>query len=255
VSAPTAQAREVRRAPGTRMDSRTERPDREPAPSARAPGLGVLLFLATVAYFAGLHTLVVTRAWPLLMLTLVLAPWFVAGIGLALKVARRASRLLRAGVGVVCVGVAIAGWWVVANHADDLARRADLLLFLENVGFFAWLLSAFAMTLTGGREPLITTMARRVRNGDMPPALVKYTRGLTAAWAVFFGGIILVANILYFGVSREAWSLFVNVLICPLVALAFVVEYAFRRVALPDIRHDSIIEGFRAFRSRGEDAR
>lgn len=50
-----------------------------------------------------------------------------------------------------------------------------------------WLGLVFARTLTGGRMPLIERIAR-VGRADLPPALCRYTRRLTAVWCGYLVG-------------------------------------------------------------------
>lgn len=48
-----------------------------------------------------------------------------------------------------------------------------------------WLAFFFGRTLRPGQEPLITRIAR-VSDPGLPPALLRYTRRLTAAWCAYF---------------------------------------------------------------------
>jgi uncharacterized membrane protein len=220
------------------------------APGADRPhaGFGVLAVLGTVAYFACLHQLIVARAYPLVVLALVLAPWAVAAVAFAVRAARSATGVRRAAIVVASGAVIVGATWSASRYGSGLAARADLVIYGENIAFFAWLAGLFGITLFHGREPLVTRMARKVRRGHMPPSVVRYTRRVTAGWTLFFVAEIVVASVLFFGASREAWSLFVNLLIWPVVGLGFVVEFAIRRVVLRDVGHESIADSFRAFR-------
>jgi uncharacterized membrane protein len=109
-----------------------------------------------------------------------------------------------------------------------------------------FLLSFFARTLVHGREALITGFARRV-HGSLPGYIESYSRRVTWAWCVFFGAQVVVSVILFAAASLETWSLFVNVLSFPLVAVMFVAEYLYRIARFRDYPHASIWEGVRAF--------
>ncbi len=168
-------------------------------------------------------------------------------------------RKLRAAAGatrtIVAIAVVVAA--IVGGRAIPrvgVAIRPDLVLYVENAAFFLWLAALFATSLVGGGDALVTRMARRVRRGDMPPAVVRYTRRVTVAWAVFFVSTIALSSALFFDASRDAWSLFVNLLIWPLVGAAFVVEYAIRSIVLRDVDHVPFTAALRAFRDRDVEA-
>lgn len=94
-------------------------------------------------------------------------------------------------------------------------------------------LTLFMMSLAPGREPIVTTIARRLR-GPLPDVLQRYTRSVTIAWCVFFAaqllcslalGVLASADVIAFAV----WSQFINVWNIPLIGLMFAGEYALRR--------------------------
>jgi hypothetical protein len=93
------------------------------------------------------------------------------------------------------------------------------------------LLVIFGVTLLPGRAPLITALARKMY-GDIPAEMVTYTRGVTWAWCCFFAAQLCTSLILILWAPIVAWSLFVNVLDLPLVALMFAGEQVFRIVRL-----------------------
>lgn len=113
--------------------------------------------------------------------------------------------------------------------------------------FLLWL---FGRTLAPGREPLITRIARTV-HGGLAPRMESYTRRVTIAWCVFFGGQVIVSAALYALVPLEAWSLFVNVLNVPLLALMFGAEYLYRAARYRDESRTSIAGALRAFARHG----
>jgi len=108
--------------------------------------------------------------------------------------------------------------------------------------FLMWL---FARTLKDGREPLITSIARRV-HGSLKPELEIYTRRVTYAWSLFFLLQVVVSLGLYIFASLQTWSMYINVLSVPLVILMFVCEYTYRVLRYRD-HQSSILSGLQFF--------
>jgi uncharacterized membrane protein len=63
-----------------------------------------------------------------------------------------------------------------------------------------WLAYFFGRTLRRGHVPLIERIAR-VRDPELPPALCRYTRRLTAVWSIYF----VAAGLLSIGVRLPFW--------------------------------------------------
>lgn len=184
--------------------------------AALATGRGVLVAAVLAAGQVGVLAAVLLRrvragrrAWPLLA-----PPLAVAGFGLAYLRAAEASVLLVS----------------AASHA----------------AIYGGLLALFGGSLRRGRTDLVTGMAERLRPG-LTPAMRRYTRGVTRAWCAFFALQVLVSAGLGLLAPAEAWSLFVNVLDAPLVALMFLGEHVARRLVFPGYHHASIREVVRAF--------
>lgn len=95
------------------------------------------------------------------------------------------------------------------------------------------LLWLFGRTLRRGGDPLISRVARRV-HGALAPEMEAYTRGVTLAWCLFFAGQVAVSALLLAFAPLATWSLFVNVLNLPLLALMFASEYLYRITRHPD---------------------
>jgi len=110
-------------------------------------------------------------------------------------------------------------------------------------GLLLWL---FARSLRGGREALITGVARRV-HGALAPDIEAYTRRVTIAWCVFFSAQLAVSTTLFAIVSWETWSLFTAVLNVPLLALMLVGEYGYRTLRYPHHPRVPILRALRAF--------
>lgn len=196
--------------------------------------------LVVIAYCIALHLLIADRSMPRVALAFALAPWAVASVSLCAK--RRRYGLLP--IAAVVVGL------VVWRFGDALAARVDRVVYLENLAFNLFLALVFAITLRPGREAFVTRLARGVRGGEMPDAIVPYTRAVTAAWALYFVAIAAVSTFLFLAQAREVWSLFINVLVWPLTAAMFVIEYAVRVRVLRGLDHVSLFATMRAFMHR-----
>lgn len=170
----------------------------------------------------------------------------VAAVLAAGQVAALAAVLLRR------VGAGRGVWAAVAVAAFALtyprAAEASVLLVsaASHAAIHGGLLALFGGSLRRGRTDLVTGMAERLR-GDLTPAMRRYTRGVTRAWCAFFALQLLVSAGLGLLAPAGLWSLFVNVLDAPLVALMFLGEHAARRLAFPGYRHASIAEVVHAF--------
>ncbi|HEX3984213.1 MAG TPA: hypothetical protein VHX12_11005 [Acidisoma sp.] len=104
-------------------------------------------------------------------------------------------------------------------------------------GLYASLLATFALTLRRGHMPLITAMAYKL-HGSLTDEMIRYTRWVTVAWALFFTAQLLTSISLFCFASLTAWSVFVNLLDIPLVVTMFAAEYAVRlRVLRHPPRH------------------
>lgn len=122
--------------------------------------------------------------------------------------------------------------------------------------FLFWL---FGRTLLRGRDALITRVARRV-HGTLPPQLEIYTRQVTIAWCIFFAAQIIISILLFSFAPIATWSLYINFLDLPLVALMFLAEYAYRKACYRSHPHTPIWKTVQAFTkdfssSQGADAR
>lgn len=127
-----------------------------------------------------------------------------------------------------------------------LLVRLDWIYLIQHIACNAMLCWFFAQTLFGDRTPIITTLARTI-HPDMPDEVVRYTRKVTIAWAIFFAMQVLVSLIIFYVASIETWSMFANILNWPLVILMFVVEYICRKRVNPDFKHATIKESVSAY--------
>jgi uncharacterized membrane protein len=146
----------------------------------------------------------------------------------------------------------LAGLLLIAVVTYLLEQRESLGLLalngMSHAAAYLVLLVYFGRTLTGGAEPLITRFARRV-HGTLLPAMEAYTRTVTVAWCVFFAAQVVVSALLYLFAPLDAWSIFVNLLNLPLMALMFFGEGVYRVVRHPEHPRATLEEAIRAYHS------
>jgi len=137
-------------------------------------------------------------------------------------------------------------WWLIAAAAvaalaAGLMDRqiAARLAFLPPILIYVFLCWAFARTLVPGREPLVTRIARLVREGELPGPLVLHTRRVTWLWAVALALMAAISLALARFAEPATWSFFTNILSYALLGALFVLEYLYRLVRYPEIRHDT----------------
>lgn len=124
-------------------------------------------------------------------------------------------------------------WWTgiyallaAAGVASLLSERTDA-LYVPPLLFNLALAAVFGRSLEAGSVPLIEGVMRRHRRADMPPELVAYARQLTWLWTAFFLAMAAAALALALYASLEAWSLFANVINYALVAVLFLLQFAY----------------------------
>jgi uncharacterized membrane protein len=161
-------------------------------------------------------------------------------LAVALGFAWRSSyRMLALAVATLAAALLATYWRVVeANFA--------LVYLFEDCGVYALLSFTFARTLLPGRTPLCTLWADLV-HGPLPPAVARYTRNTTAAWALFFALITCVSLALYQFAPLRVWSVFSNFFTLPLVVLMFIGEYAVRRKRLPTEHRTGLLASVRVY--------
>lgn len=114
----------------------------------------------------------------------------------------------------------------LALVALAVSSNAVLPLKLYPVLVNGALLAAFGYSLVSG--PSMVERLARLREPDLPPEAVAYTRRVTQAWCVFFvaNGAIALGTALF---SPEAvWSLYTGVISYVLMGLMFGGEYLLR---------------------------
>jgi uncharacterized membrane protein len=156
---------------------------------------------------------------------------------------------------------------VLVLYCDGLVRVPMLLVPVAFVALVAWW---FGRSLRAGRVPLITRIVSRlddVAPGAMAPDLLRYTRGLTAAWAWLLAGLALVNLLLALvavpdgllatlglhsplPITRTQWSWFANISNYGIIGGFFIVEYQLRKRRFPG-RYDSFADFLRKLAALG----
>lgn len=165
--------------------------------------------------------------------------WFPLA-ALALWVMMRASNKPVWLAALAAAGVAV----YLIEHQERLGLAA--VSGISHATAYLLLLWYFGRTLRRDGEPLITRFARRV-HGSLPQGMEGFTRRLTIAWCGFFAAQLIASALLLAFAPIEAWSLFINLLNVPLVALMFVGQWVYRRVRYPDCPRASLWQAIEAF--------
>jgi len=120
----------------------------------------------------------------------------------------------------------------------------------QHVAIHLLLAFVFGLTLMGGRESLVTALARRV-HGAMTPAMAAYSRKVTAVWTVYFVAMALLSLALYALAPFATWAAFAN-LATPLAMVAlFIGEYVLRYRLHPEFERATLSQALNAYANRG----
>ena len=130
------------------------------------------------------------------------------------------------------------------EHRERLGLAASS--GISHAAAYLFLLWYFGSTLLPGREAIITRFTRRV-HGAVQPAMERFTRQLTVVWCAFFAAQLIASALLFAFAPLNAWSLFINLLNLPLLALMFVGQWVYRRLRHPDYPRSSIWQAVEAF--------
>lgn len=206
--------------------------------------------------------------WGLAAAALGLAAYSVLSWGLMAQAPDRAWTVL-ALFGPLLAGLALAGWQ--RRHGPTLLGCAVLavvllvvwrrggvdvnrLYVLQHAAVHAVLAWGFAITLRAGSTPLITAMAERVHAKPLDQGVRDYTRRLTAAWALFFVGMIVFSLALYALAPWSWWSFYCTVLTPGAAVAGFVGEHLWRRWRHPEFEPVSMQRAIQAWRASDKPA-
>jgi uncharacterized membrane protein len=130
---------------------------------------------------------------------------------------------------------------------DWLITHNNWIFLLEHAGTYLLLCATFALTLRHGETPMVERFAGIV-HGALSPMLVRYTRSVTWAWTLYFGGIAGLSMLLFWLAPIDVWSGFAYLLGIPLLVLMFAGEYAVRWCVLPAAERAGPLDAIRAYR-------
>jgi uncharacterized membrane protein len=143
--------------------------------------------------------------------------------------------------------IAAAAVSLLAYHFwPQLTRNFALVYLIQQLGFHALMAATFGLSLLPGRLPLCTQLADKV-HGPLGLAETRYTRQVTAAWAIFFLANGAATLLLYAVAPLRIWSMFVNFASLPLIALMFAAEYAVRRRVLNQVQTGGLMATLRVY--------
>jgi uncharacterized membrane protein len=199
-------------------------------------GKALLVVLLCVAYQFLVYSVVVDGHAGPVHLVLVLLPLLALAVGMVLHSRNKPFCLAV----FAAAGAAI----YLLYHQDGLGVAT--ISGLPHAAAYSFLLWYFGRTLLRGREPIITRFSSSV-HGPLPPTMERYTRKVTIAWCIFFAAQLIVSALLFAFASVEAWSLFINLLNLPLLAVMFVGPLAYRTLRYPEFPRTSIGQAIRAF--------
>ncbi|MES2024626.1 MAG: hypothetical protein V4448_03615 [Pseudomonadota bacterium] len=204
---------------------------------------GIIIYVSLSHIALAVHDAdIIWRQIAVLMLIVPIVGVACCGVFMFLKQASASSM-----IGLLCsILVGITMTYATIVYWPTLLLRLDWIYLIQHVAANTMLCWFFAQTLFAGRTPIITTLACTI-HPDMPADVVRYTRTVTFAWAIFFAMQVLVSLIIFYFASIETWSLFANLLNWPLVILMFVAEYFCRKRVNPDFKHATIKESVSAY--------
>jgi uncharacterized membrane protein len=112
-----------------------------------------------------------------------------------------------------------------------IATNSETLLRLYPASISVSMLILFGTTLL--RPPTMVERFARLREPDLSPTVVRYTRHVTEVWCVFFVFNGAIAAYTALGASREAWALYNGFISYILMGTLFAGERAVRRRMIP----------------------
>ena len=143
--------------------------------------------------------------------------------------------------------LAAAGAAVLLRHYwPVLEKNFAVVYLLQEGGFYTLMAASFGQSLLGGRVALCTQLADKL-HGPLTPQELRYTRQVTAAWALFFILIVVATAGLFLFAPLRIWSLFANFCVLPLVGLMFAAEYAIRLRVLPQVHRPGMLAAVRVY--------
>lgn len=216
------------------IGSRPNETAQPPDPSDMNKKLGKwLVILACITYPILLHTCISQDDAKMSHLLLAFVPLLLMAVSLLF---RAVSKNWWPAIALL---LAVLVYYLVTEERGRVGLLAvNELSYVSLYLFLTWL---FGRTLQRGREPLISQIARHI-TGPLTPEIIIYTRQVTIAWCVFFILQIIISLSLFILAPVTIWSLFINVLDLPLLAMMFIGENSYRILRFPDHQRTSILK-------------
>jgi uncharacterized membrane protein len=149
--------------------------------------------------------------------------------------------------GVAAAAIAAAGAALLLHHYwPTLTKNFAALNLIQQCGFYGILALSFALSMRRSRVPLCTQLADRL-HGPLSAPEIRYTRQVTAAWALFFAGQITATVLLFELAPLRIWSIYVNFCSLPLILAMFAAELMVRHRVLPATRHGGLLATLRVY--------
>lgn len=200
-----------------------------------ARGLSITLMIVTYAVLV--HHVNASGEASTLGAVLALVPIFVLIITVAVKATSRT-----AGIGLLLIS-GIASWLVWPL----IKQHTGFVFWMQDIGLMLVLLVTFGWTLQKNRKSLCVHFAEIINGGALPAEHECYAHKVTLAWVAFFAIMMITSTLLFFMAPLATWSIFVNFLTLPLVALMFLVEFMVRRRVLADLPTGHILDAVRVY--------
>ncbi len=199
-------------------------------------GAALLLLYGVLEHYSNAEPSLRALGATLAVTPLLLAAWFGAA---------RAPRPLLTTALLAALGTAL-----LLRYWGDIERNYPLMYLLQQQGAYLLLAAAFGRSLLPGQTALCTRWADRL-HGPLPPAVQRYSRGVTAAWTLYFLGVSALNLLLFATAPLPLWSLFANFVAPALALLLFLAEFALRRLVLPARHRVSLAAMARAYLHSG----
>ncbi len=135
---------------------------------------------------------------------------------------------------LIAIGLIV---WVIVLCLSQMTTSLALSSAIPHAAVYAGLLTLFGASLLPGHMPLITRLALKI-HGPLNSRIRHYTRGVTAAWCVFFASQLACSALLIEFFPVKDWSFFVNILNVPLLASMFVGERIIRVIFVSEAPHE-----------------
>ncbi len=161
-------------------------------------------------------------------------------LGIAIGLTWRLKGMLAAAIVAGAAALLLHHYWPL------LTRNFTILYLIQQGGFYAIVALSFALSLRKNRVPLCTQLADKI-HGPLTALEQRYTRRVTAAWAIFLSAQVAATLLLFAFAPLRIWSLFVNFCSLPLLLLMFAGEMAVRQRVLPATHQSGLIETLRVY--------